>query len=91
MANLARELRRTAEGVTVTYEDDKASWWPADRDILPFWSAIVKKVLLIQSSSATAERVFNPISSNFNAQQESALQDHIEPSVTPRYNRSKRD
>ena len=94
IANRARELPQNiaaTEGVTVTCEDDKVSWWAAHRDTLPFWSAIVKKLLLIEPSSATAERVFSLLSSIFKAQQDSAPQDHNEASVMLRYNRSKRD
>ena len=78
---LARELSQyipAVEGVTVKCEDDKVSWCAAHRDILPFWSAIFKKLLLTQPSSATAERVISLLSSTFNAQQDSALQDYIE-------------
>jgi len=54
---LARELSQyipAAEGVTFKCEDDKVSWYAAHRDILPFWSAIFKKLLLTQPSSAAA-------------------------------------
>ena len=77
--NHAREILQyiaTAEGATVKCEDDeKVRLWAAHRDTLPFWAAIVKKLLLLQPSSATAERVFSLLSSIFNAQQDSALQD----------------
>ena len=57
--NHAREILQyiaTAEGATVTCEDDdKVRLWVAHRDTLPFWAAIVKKLLLLQPSSATAE------------------------------------
>ena len=94
IANQARELPQNiaaTEGVTGTCEDDKVSWWAAHRDTLLFWSAIVKKLLPIQPSSATAERVFSLLSSIFKAQQDSVPQDYNEASVMLRYNRSKRD
>ena len=94
IANLAWELPQylaAAEGVTVTSEDDKVSWWAAHRQTLPFWSATVTRLLLIQPSSAAAERVFSLLSSAFHSQQDSALQDYVEASVMLRYNRSKRD
>ena len=57
--NHAREILQyiaTAEGATVTCEDDdNVRLWAAHRDTLPFWAAIVKKLLLLQPSSATAE------------------------------------
>lgn len=76
--NATTVILAAAEGVTVKCEDDKVSWCAAHRDILPFWSAIFKKLPLTQPSSATAERVIGLLSSTFNAQQDSALQDYIE-------------
>ena len=94
IANLARELPQylaVKEGVIVTSEDDKVSWWAAHRQTLPFWSAMVTRLLLIQPSSAAAERMFSLLSSASHSQQDRALQDYIEASVMLRYNRSKRD
>ena len=62
IAILARELPQyipAAAGVTVTCEDDKVSWWAAHRDTISFLPVIVKKPLLIQPSSATADGVFS--------------------------------
>lgn len=54
------------------------------------WSSLVKKLLLIQPSSASAERVFSLLTNAFGSQQESALQDYLEASVMLRYNNAKR-
>ena len=59
-------------------------------DTLPHWSSLVKKLLLIQPSSASAERVFSLLTNAFGSQQESALQDYLEASVMLRYNNAKR-
>ena len=93
IANLAQELPlylAASDGVTVTCEDDKLTWWANHKDTLPHWSSLVKKLLLIQPSSASAERVFSLLTNAFGSQQESALQDYLEASVMLRYNNAKR-
>lgn len=62
IASLARELPAylaAADGATADEEDDKVDWWAAHRDALPNWAAVVRKLLLIQSNSASAERVYS--------------------------------
>ena len=90
IANLAQELPLYLDGVTVTCEDDKLTWWANHKDTLPHWSSLVKKLLLIQPCSASAERVFSLLTNAFGSQQESALQDYLEASVMLRYNNAKR-
>ena len=48
-----------------------------------------KRVLLLQPSSAAAERVFSILSNSFNSQQESSLEDYTELSVILQYNKWK--
>ena len=38
---------------------DKLDWWKQHETELPLWSSSCKSVLLIQPSSAAAERVFS--------------------------------
>ena len=93
IANLAQELPlylAASDGVTVTCEDDKLTWWANHKDTLPHWSSLVKKLLLIQPSSASAERVFSLLTNAFGSRQESALQDYLKASVMLRYNNAKR-
>ena len=93
IANLAQELPlylAASDGVTITCEDDKLTWWANHKDTLPHWSSLVKKLLLIQPSSASAERVFSLLTNAFGSQQESALQDYLEASIMLRYNNAKR-
>ena len=54
---------------------------------LPRWASAVKKVLLVQLSSAAAERVFSILNSSFNDQQEHALVDYLQASVMTQYNK----
>ena len=62
---------------------DKKSWWKRNEEVLPNCSSTCKSVLLVQPSSATAERVFSIlfitlllIGKNINS-----LKDYIETSV----------
>ena len=93
IANLARELPdylAAADGVVMANEEEKLAWWAAHSDTPPHWAGVVKKLLVIQPSSASAERVFSRLKNAFNAQQDNALEDYLEPSVMIRYNNAKR-
>ena len=55
---LARELPRylaAADGTVIEEEEEKVQWWVRHARTLPNWSAIVRKLLLVQPSSASAE------------------------------------
>lgn len=93
IANLARELPdylAAADGVVMANEEEKLAWWAAHSDTLPHWAGVVKKLLVIQPSSASAERVFSLLKNAFNDQQDNALEDYLEASVMIRYNNAKR-
>ena len=84
VAALATELPlyiAAADGLVCNNEKEKLT--------LPQWSALVRKVLLVQPSSASAERVFSLLAT-LSAQQEAALEDYIEASVMVRYNNNQR-
>ena len=51
---------------------------------------MLKKILLVQPSSASAERVFSLLQNAFSKQQEAALEETVETSVMLRYNDNKR-
>ena len=60
-------------------------WW--DADDLPYWSKACSDVLLIQPSSAVAERLFFSILTNsFSDRQNHSLQDYIETSMMMQFN-----
>ena len=63
------------------HEDENVAWCAAHCDTIPHWEAVVKKLVLNQPSSAAAELVFSLLSSLL-SQQESALEDYIEATVT---------
>ena len=93
IANLAQELPAylaAADGVAMMNDDEKLAWWAGHSKILPNWSAVVKTLLLLQPSSASAQRAFSLMNNSFNGQQESALEDYLEASVMIRYNSAKR-
>ena len=56
---------------------------------LPHWVALIRKLLLVQPSFASAERVFSFLNT-LSVQQEGALEDYIEASVMIRYNNNQR-
>ena len=61
-------------------------WWKLNGPGLPNWAASVRKVLLVQPSSATSERVFSLLNASFHEQQDAALQDYLEASLMLQYN-----
>ena len=65
---------------------DPLSWWKRHCADLPNWTSALCQVLLIQPSSAEAERVFSLLACSFGASQESALQDYLEVSLMLQYN-----
>ena len=54
---------------------------PATNNLITHWSSAVMKVLLVQPSSAAAERVFSILNSTFNDSQEHALVDYLQACV----------
>ena len=50
-------------------------WWNRQTSNLPHWLAAVRKIVLIQPSSAAAERVFSILKASFSEHQDNALQD----------------
>lgn len=79
-----------ADGAAIETEEGKVQWWATHAAALPNWSAAVKKILLVQLSSASAERVFSLLQNAFSKQQEAALEETVETSVMLRYNDNKR-
>ena len=61
-------------------------WWKRNASDLPNWSKAAKKILLLQPSSAAAERVFSLLQNSFGEQQDNSLQDYIECSLVLQYN-----
>ena len=75
------------EDVVINTEERKVQWWHNHKDQLPHWASAVKKVLLVQPSSAAAERVFSILKSSFNDHQRHALVDYLQASVMTQYDK----
>ena len=78
-----------AEDISPTV--DTIVWWKRHANDLPHWSKACKMLLLVQPSSAAAERVFSILSSSFTATQRSSLEDYIETSIMIQYNNKEND
>ena len=66
---------------------DTHDWWQRHRQEVPHWCTAFKLVLLVQPSSAAAERVFALLQNSFTQRQSSSLEDYIETSIMLQYNR----
>ena len=86
-AELPRYLA-VADGADLQTEEEKLQWWSRNEANLPNWSSLVKKVLLVQPSSASAERVFSVMNNFFTNQQDAALEQTVETSVMLCYNQN---
>ena len=78
-----------ADGAAIETEEGKVQRWATHATALPNWSAAVKKILLVQPSSASAERVFSLPQNAFSKQQEAALEETEETLVVLHYNENK--
>ena len=62
------------------------AWWKNHEGEIPAWSKACKLMLLVQPSSAAAERVFSLLQNSFNGKQTRALEDYVSASVMMQYN-----
>ena len=74
------------QDVAIESKERKVEWWKVHEERPPNWSSAVQTVLLVQPSSAAAERVFSLLSASFHKQQESALFDYLQASIMLQYN-----
>ena len=85
--NLKTELpTHLAKAMDVSPEFDVLEWWRRNSDALPHWSSAAQKILVVQPSSAAAERVFSLLANSFGDRQENSLEDYIEASIMLQYN-----
>ena len=64
-------------------------FWKDHAAAIPKWSDAARKILLVQPSSAAAERVFSLLNNSFGDQQLSSLEDYLEASVMMQYKYNK--
>ena len=84
--NLKLELPYYLAAAEDSYQSDPIEWWKLHKDQLPHWSHAFQLVILVQPSSAAAERVFSLLANSFGTQQESSLEDYVQLSVMLQYN-----
>ena len=92
IAELKTELAEySAADEGVVESVNPLDWWKAkeENNSLLKWVEAFKLVLLVQPSSAAAERVFSLLNNSFNTRQESASEDCIQLSVMMQYNNRK--
>ena len=70
----------------VTSNVDLLPWWKNTEAELPTWASAMKKLLLVQPSSASAERVFSLLNNYFNYKQFYTLEDYVETSIMLQFN-----
>ena len=56
---------QVGKAMDVSPEFDIQEWWKCNADALPHWSSAAKKVLVVQTSSASAERAFSILNNSF--------------------------
>ena len=87
LSGLKEELPNyLAKASDIAPDIDPLEWWKHHEKELPKWASTLRKVLLVQPSSAGAERFFSLLSNSFGHQQDNCLQDYIETSVMLQYN-----
>lgn len=67
-------------------QTDILPWWKATAIDLPCWATAAQKMVLVQPSSAAAERVFSLLVTMFGDQQHETLEDYIEAALMLRVN-----
>ena len=76
LANLKSELPSyLAKAADIDAEIDPLVWWKAHSADLPHWSTAAADILLVQPSSAAAERVFFLLKASFGPQQDATPND----------------
>ena len=76
-----------ARAADVSPTIDELEWWQRNEALLPKWSLAAKKVLLLQPSSAAAERVFSLLNASFGSKQANSLEDYLEATIMLQYNK----
>ena len=88
LADLKSELPSyLAKAADIDSGFDPLEWWKTYNVDLPHWSAAAADVLVVQPSSAAAERIFSLLKAYFGPQQDTTLNDCIQTSLMLQYNR----
>ena len=89
LASLKVELPSyLAKSADISPDFNTVEWWSRfEQDLPQYGQSVAKKVILLQPSSAAAERVFSLLNSSFSEQQQNSLEDYVEASVMLQYNK----
>ena len=71
----------------ISLDCDTLMFWKQYANNIPKWKEVAAKILLLQPSSAAAERVFSLLKSSFRDQQLKSLEDYIEALLVIQYNK----
>ena len=86
--NLKKELPiYLAKAADVALSMNALEWWEQNEHELPSWSSAARKGMLLQPSSAAAERVFSLLNNSFTDKQQNSLEDYVEASILLQYNK----
>lgn len=75
-----------SKDMAIECEGKKVERYNAREEGLSKWSSSVKRVLLVQGSSAAAERVFSLLSASFSGEQDYAFSDSLQATLMLQYN-----
>ena len=71
-----------AKAADLDKDADPLQWWKDHSNDLPCWSTAATKILLVQLSSAAAERVFSLLQNSFWSFQDATLADYVQASIS---------
>ena len=71
----------------VSSDISSLDFWKDHTASIQIWSNTAQNVLLLQPSSAAAERVFSVLNNTFASKQLRALEDYVEASIMLQYNK----
>ena len=87
LSNLKQEFPQYVAAVEDISSDlDVVLFWKQHANNIPNWKEVAAKLLLLQPSSAAAERVFSLLKNTFGEQQLNSLEDYLEASLIIQYN-----
>lgn len=87
IAALEEELQAyVARTIDVSALINELEWFKKYERDIPSWASAFKQVVLIQPSSAAAERVFSLLNASFSTKQTCSLEDYVECSIMLQYN-----
>ena len=75
----------------IRHDIDLMQWWRQNRSVLPNFTRLAFRVMLVQPSSACVERAFSQLRNLLTDRQEQTLEDAVELSVMLAFNEASRN